>query len=301
MRMATYLVLLISAVVPIRAALGDWLVIESSASGYEAYQLLPEGSRIDLVAGEQLQLLHDDGTQRTVEGPATVNLNSPRSDHDRTQSSQAGLATRLATLFETPNRMEIPLTTRGATSRTRTSPMPEGAIDINSVSVRCISDDTEVLLARNQAQAMNTADVQAKMEGGKTDRITWHAGFSTLRNECPMSVGLRMQPRRISDALQKDLDRISELWSEGLQRFGGEFLAGERFTAVDAFYCPVAFRIQSWRLKLDTAAAAYAERLLNLPGMQAWATAALVEPYREPSHEAEFAALGDIVEDLRSA
>ena len=126
-----------------------------------------------------------------------------------------------------------------------------------------------------------------------------HAGFSALRNQCPMSVASRIKPYRITDALQKDLDRISELWGEGLQRFGGEFLAGETFTAADAFYCPVAFRIQGWHLQLDSAAAAYSERLLNLSGMQAWTRDALAEPYREPSHEAEFAALGEIVADLR--
>ena len=127
-----------------------------------------------------------------------------------------------------------------------------------------------------------------------------HAGFSALRNQCPMSVGLRIQPHQHSDALQKDLNRIAELWQQGLDRFGGEFLAGARFTAVDAFFCPVAYRVQGWNLTLPEAAAAYVDRLLKLTGMQAWTAAALAEPYREPSHEEEFAALGQIIEDLRA-
>lgn len=127
-----------------------------------------------------------------------------------------------------------------------------------------------------------------------------HAGFSALRNECPMSVGLRIRPRRISTALQRDLDRIAELWLQGFDRFGGEFLAGDQFTAVDAFYCPVAYRVQSWHLPLPDRAAAYIEKLLSLPGMRAWTKAALAETDREPSHEAEFVALGEIIEDLRA-
>ena len=114
-----------------------------------------------------------------------------------------------------------------------------------------------------------------------------------------MSVGRRIKPQAISAPLQRDLDRIAELFGEGLQRFGGPYLAGDRFTAADAFYCPVAYRVQGWHLELPADAAAYIERLLALPGMQAWTTAALAEPYREPSHEAEFEELGEIVEDLR--
>ena len=56
-----------------------------------------------------------------------------------------------------------------------------------------------------------------------------HAGFATLRNLCPMSVGLRLKLRTMPDALQQDLDRITEIWTQGLERFGGSFLAGERF------------------------------------------------------------------------
>ncbi len=126
-----------------------------------------------------------------------------------------------------------------------------------------------------------------------------HAGFSALRNECPMSVGLRIKPHNTSDALQRDLDRVVELWQQGFDRFGGRFLAGDDFSAVDAFFCPVAYRVQGWQLALPTPAAQYVECLLSLPGMQAWTEAALAETYREPSHEQEFAALGEIIEDLR--
>ena len=126
-----------------------------------------------------------------------------------------------------------------------------------------------------------------------------HAGFSALRNLCPMSVGLRLKLRTVPEALQQDIDRVCELWTQGLESFGGSFLAGERFTAVDAFYCPVAYRVQSWNLQLPSLAAAYVEQLLALPGMRAWTAAALVEPFREPSHEEEFAALGEMIEDLR--
>jgi glutathione S-transferase len=90
-----------------------------------------------------------------------------------------------------------------------------------------------------------------------------------------------------------------ELWSEGLARFGGPFLAGPDFTIVDAFYCPVAFRVRTYDVRLSGAARDYATRLLHLPAMLEWERAALDEPWREISHEREVAAAGDIIEDLR--
>lgn len=126
-----------------------------------------------------------------------------------------------------------------------------------------------------------------------------HSGFSTLRNACSMNCGLRVRLHEISPALQQDIDRLDELWSDGLQRFGGPFLAGESFTAVDAFFAPVAFRVQTYGLDLGGPAATYAQRLLSLPSMQDWKRAALLEPWREAHHEADAATSGTILEDLR--
>ena len=127
-----------------------------------------------------------------------------------------------------------------------------------------------------------------------------HSGFGALRQQCSMSCGLRVRLHQTSPALAADITRIDELWSEGLRRFGGPFLAGERFGAVDAFYAPVAFRVQTYGLVLDEAASAYLDRLLALPSMRRWYAEALAEPWRDQGHDAEIAALGEISADLRT-
>ncbi len=73
------------------------------------------------------------------------------------------------------------------------------------------------------------------------------------------------------------------------------------FTALRG-YCPmnVGIRVQTCQLPLPDAAKAYVDRLLALPGMQAWQQAALQETSRDPSHEAESAAVGQIVADYRA-
>jgi glutathione S-transferase len=128
-----------------------------------------------------------------------------------------------------------------------------------------------------------------------------HAGFGALREQCGMNCGLRVKLHEIGPALQADVARINELWTEGLARFGGPFLAGQTFTAVDAFFAPVAFRIQTYGLKLDQAATAYVQRILALPSMRRWYEAALTETWRDEAHEAETRRYGEVQQDLRPA
>lgn len=127
-----------------------------------------------------------------------------------------------------------------------------------------------------------------------------HSSFTALRNDCPMSCGVRVEPFPMSDALKQDLFRLDDLWNDGLDRFGGPFLAGAHFTAVDAFFAPVAFRAQSYGLAFEGAAAAYPAHLLALPAMREWYAEAIAETWREPGHEAEVAAAGTITQDCRA-
>jgi glutathione S-transferase len=89
-----------------------------------------------------------------------------------------------------------------------------------------------------------------------------HSGFSALRNVCGMNVGVRVRLHEQSDALKANLARLDELWTEGLDRFGGPFLA--------------------------------------LPAMQEWYEAGVAETIRDLPHDAEIGQVGTLVEDLRA-
>jgi glutathione S-transferase len=127
-----------------------------------------------------------------------------------------------------------------------------------------------------------------------------HSGFGELRSGCSMSCGQRIRLNEFPAGLERDLARLSALWNDGLRRFGGPFLAGEAFTAVDAFYAPVAFRIQTYGLTLDAAAGAYAGRLLSLQAMREWYADALEEKLRDQPHDDEVTRVGQVLEDLRA-
>jgi len=107
-----------------------------------------------------------------------------------------------------------------------------------------------------------------------------HSGFSSLREQMAMNVRLRAA-KAPSPAAAADIARILALWAEGRERFGpgGTFLCGD-FCAVDAFWCPVAFRFQSYGVPLVGIAAAYARALLDLPAMAEWAADAERETER---------------------
>jgi glutathione S-transferase len=127
-----------------------------------------------------------------------------------------------------------------------------------------------------------------------------HSGFFALRNACGMNCGIRVILNEIEPGLRQDLARLEALWACGMSRFGGPFLTGQRFCAVDAFFAPVAFRIQSYDPPLGPDARRYAATLLGLTSMKAWYAAALAETWRDEAHEAEARASGVWTQDLRA-
>ena len=126
-----------------------------------------------------------------------------------------------------------------------------------------------------------------------------HGGFSALRNDCTMNVGVRVKPKPMSDALRRDVGRIGELWAQGLDQFDGPFLAGQYFTAVDAFFAPVAFRARTYGLDVGRAGQTWVDHMLTLPPLLAWEKDALTENWREIGHEEELRACGEVIADYR--
>ncbi|MXP00192.1 glutathione S-transferase [Altererythrobacter xixiisoli] len=127
-----------------------------------------------------------------------------------------------------------------------------------------------------------------------------HGGFGALRNDRTMNVGVRIAAQPCSPALDRDIARIGEIFAEGLQSFGGPWLAGPAFSAADAFYAPVAFRIRTYGIDVGAAGSQWVDHILAHPAMLEWETAALAETWREAGHEAELAAAGAITADFRA-
>lgn len=126
-----------------------------------------------------------------------------------------------------------------------------------------------------------------------------HGGFAPLRNICPMNVGVRATLHKIEPDLQRNIDRIGELFTQGLESFGGPWLAGDGFTIVDAFYAPVAYRVRSFGLDIGAKGQAWVDHILAHDAMQDWERQALAEPQREIGHENEITAAATVTADYR--
>ncbi|KAK1717335.1 glutathione S-transferase domain-containing protein [Colletotrichum acutatum] len=126
-----------------------------------------------------------------------------------------------------------------------------------------------------------------------------HTGFEAIRDQCSMNVALRIDLGGPPDAaLQRDLDRLEELWVEGLTRFGGPYLAGAEFSAADAFFAPVATRIRTFGLKVSEPAMKYVETLLEHPAVNQWVVEGIAETAREPYHEKDVLRGRKVIKDL---
>lgn len=127
-----------------------------------------------------------------------------------------------------------------------------------------------------------------------------HGGFGHLRGDCTMNVGVRVRPKPMSEGLRRNVERVRELFEQGLERFGGPWLAGAEFSAADAFFAPVAFRIRTYGLDVGKGQA-WVDHVLAHPAMLDWEAQALAESWREEGHEAELASCGAITADYRQS
>jgi glutathione S-transferase len=114
-----------------------------------------------------------------------------------------------------------------------------------------------------------------------------HSGFVNLRSALPMNLRAHHPGFHVYPAAAADVARITEIWRDALDRFGGPFLFGERSMA-DAMFAPVATRFATYDVKTDPVSAAYAARILALPEMLEWKAAALAEPDDVEELDAEF-------------
>lgn len=113
-----------------------------------------------------------------------------------------------------------------------------------------------------------------------------HSGFMDLRRNMPMNIRSSFPGREITPDTQNDINRITAIWRDCRMKHGqgGDFLFGD-FTIADAMFAPVASRFKTYGIEPEETPRAYADTLLNLPEMRAWALAAGDEPWVVPDFE----------------
>ncbi|HEX7109607.1 MAG TPA: glutathione S-transferase family protein [Aestuariivirga sp.] len=115
-----------------------------------------------------------------------------------------------------------------------------------------------------------------------------HAGFSGLRNACPMNLRRPPKPIALSEEIRADIARIEEIWRDCRQGYGqgGEFLFGS-FSIADAMFAPVAARFETYAIAVSADTRAYMDALFATPAFQKWKSAALKETWILPHDEVD--------------
>jgi glutathione S-transferase len=123
------------------------------------------------------------------------------------------------------------------------------------------------------------ADAEARAHA-RVVSAEMHAGFAALRGNCHFNLRRKRARPSLPPEVDADVARVQAIWRETRARFGkgGDFLFGG-FSAADCMYAPVAGRIVSYELKVDSIARPYVEAITSLPAYRAWFDAAQVEPW----------------------
>ena len=117
-----------------------------------------------------------------------------------------------------------------------------------------------------------------------------HAGFVDLRNNMPMNIRASYPGKGMTPQVRADIERITGLWRDCRKRFAGAAAKDEGFlfgtiSAADAMYAPVATRLRTYGVQLDSDTEAYCTAILGYPPMKAWIDDAKNEPWLIAAYE----------------
>lgn len=149
---------------------------------------------------------------------------------------------------------------------------PEGTVISDSLAI------AETLAERHPDAGLWPTDPVARAHA-RWLCAEMHAGFTALRNACPMQLEHRYSNFEPGAAVLKDLARIQELWDMARTHApDGPWLFGS-YSLVDVFYAPVAARIAGYSLPVGETAQAYVARHLADPAFKTWRATGLKTIY----------------------
>ena len=106
-----------------------------------------------------------------------------------------------------------------------------------------------------------------------------HSGFPEIRGQLPMNC--RASGRRVplTAALQKEIDRIDQMWAQCRANYASEgpWLFGT-FSIADCLFAPVALRFRTYGIELSEVSAQYQQQILDHEPVRHWVEQARDEP-----------------------
>jgi len=103
-----------------------------------------------------------------------------------------------------------------------------------------------------------------------------HSGFPDVRDQLTMDFARKKALPELRDDTKTQIARILDAWDSALATYKGEFLFGN-LTVADCMYAPVVSRFFTYGVETSARVGDYMDRVMALPAMQEWLTAAEAE------------------------
>ncbi|SEO11455.1 glutathione S-transferase [Gemmobacter aquatilis] len=148
---------------------------------------------------------------------------------------------------------------------------PDGVVVPESLAI------AEELASRHPEARIWPADPKARAVA-RVLAAEMHAGFSALRNYCPMNLRVSYADCAPPPEVLADLARLQVIWDWARVQTGaaGDWLCGA-YSAADVFFAPVAARIAGYNLPVGPAAQAYVAAHLAHPSFRRWRAMGLID------------------------
>ena len=171
--------------------------------------------------------------------------------------------------------VKVPLRVPGISKKAILRHSPSGKVPLLKISERGrtlkVWDSLaicETLAERHPEAKLWPADA-ARRATARAYAAEMHSGFPNVRDQLSMEFSRRLPLPALREETQREIARILSAWEAALKASKGPFLFG-RFCLADAMYAPVVSRFQTYGVKVSKPVRGYMDRMLALPGMQAW-------------------------------
>jgi glutathione S-transferase len=91
-----------------------------------------------------------------------------------------------------------------------------------------------------------------------------HSGFSSLRSALPMNLKGDFPGYKVWAKAVDDIERITTIWRECLDEYGGPWLFGKKRCMADAMYAPVVTRFITYHVAVDAQCTAYGSKIMAM-------------------------------------
>jgi len=159
---------------------------------------------------------------------------------------------------------------------------PEGAVVPETIAI------AEELATRHPDAGLWPSDPRARATA-RVLAAEMHAGFTALRNHCPMNLRVSYTDCQPPEDVLADLRRLETLWAWARQTTASTtpWLCGA-YSAADAFFAPVATRIATYNLPVNAEAMVYVNAHLAQPSFRRWRAMGMVDGPDQPFYRRDY-------------